>query len=212
MDAQDIVSGIENKDWIYQNYDRLTPEMVESRFEQYRSEFFDQPLTAYPVVPESAKQLRPEYLSDTQLEALDRAPYDFENAIDEPRFANEFDFYAALLRAVQQNTDRLFRLRRQITQEYYAVHGKYNDVFGWCMRKYGKQGMGSNAEDRKSWFLKEYPALARIDFLYEGFIDEIEIETDRCQQFGSSASRALSATESSYRSRGLLFDRKIVAH
>lgn len=190
----------------------IKPSLVAARFEQFRNEYFDQELEATPIVSAVNDQLRPERYSATEQEQLNYAPYDFENSVDEPRFKNDFDFYAGTLRAVQINANRVGQLRRLITQEYYVVHAQYTHLYSECVLKYGSKALGSNTEERKAWFRSRYRALADIDELYSNFLDEIEIETERLQTFGSYSSRALSATEASYRAQGKLFDKRVVEH
>ena len=202
---------IENKDFIYVGDSMLTVGLVEARFEEYRRQYFDQPLESAPVVEESKRGLRPENRTLEEQEYLDYAPYDFEDPVHEKRFQNEFDFHSALLRATAANTDRLFKLKRQISHDYYSVRAQYTELFASEYVKYGKS-MGGNDNTRQSWFLNRYPALAEINRLYEDFLSEVQIEIDRLQQFSASTSRALAATENSYRARGLLFDKKVVGY
>lgn len=197
----------ENVDCVTINGTPYTPANIKGSFDISRDRYFDLPLEAKPVVSESRRVRNPDRLSSEQREYLDSAPYDFDNSSTERRFRTEFDYYAALIRAAEDNADQLFQLKRRVTARSHIITARYREMFDMCVDKYGSKTMGTNQNDRKSWFHMKYPALAEISDLYTDFLEEINIELDRWQQFAAAASRGLTATEMSYRATGRLYDR-----
>lgn len=203
------MSGIENVDYVLMNGQQMTPDNVRGRLDNYRRQYFDRPLVAAPIVRESERVIHPERLTDTERYQLDNANYDLKRgAAGDKRFMTEFDYYGALLRAVEDNADAVFTLKRRIYKTYAAIHSLYNQIFNFCLSTHGSSEMGRNQQDRTAWFQEKYPALYAIDDLYDSFLDEIEIELERWKEFSKTASRMLSSSELSYQATGRLFNHR----
>ena len=197
---------VENKECVTVGDTVYTPASLEGHFRTARKKAFDLPITAVPIVSESQKWRKPERLTPEQKEQLDRSPYQFDDSIGEVRFKTEFDYYQALLRAVRDNSDIVYQLKRRITAQYHIVRARYNELFDQCYEEYGKDIMGKSEAERKSWFHMRYPALYEIETMFHDFLVEIDIELDRWEQFSASTSRGLTAVESSYKATGRLFN------
>lgn len=201
--------GVENVDYVIINGHRLTPANVEGSIAELRKKNFDLPLVALPIVRESARVIRPEDLTESEREALDNMVYDLSRGqVGDRRFHTEFDYYSALIRATEDNADKVSILKRKVYATYAAVHAKYGKVYNYCIMEHGQKHMGANAEERKAWFQDKYPALCEIDEMYDNFFDEVTIELERWQDFAKSASRGLSSTELSYQASGKLYTHK----
>lgn len=199
---------VENIECVTINGKVLTPAIVERRLEEQRKLHFDLQLIATPIVSEAARARDRKHLTQEQCEALDYSPYNLsDDIVSERRFKNEFDYYAALLRATEDNADQVSRLKRNTVKIHTLVRQRYNEVYDDEMISTGRKNMGSNDAERSAWFREKYPALSKIYELYDGFLDEVQIELERWQDFSKAASRMLSATELSYRASGRLFDR-----
>lgn len=202
------MSDIENVDYVLVNGQKMTPDNVRGRLDTYRRQYFDRDIVAAPIVRESERVLHPERLTETERYQLDNANYDLKRgAAGDKRFMTEFDYYGALLRAVEDNADAVFTLKRRIYRTYAAVHSLYGQIFNFCLTTHGAD-MGRNQQDRTAWFQEKYPALCQVDELYDTFLDEIEIELDRWKEFSKSASRMLSSAELSYQATGRLFNHR----
>lgn len=202
------MSEIENVDYVLMNGQQMTPNNVRGRLDTYRKQYFDRPLVAAPIIRESERVIHPERLTETEKYQLDNSNYDLKRgAAGDKRFMTEFDYYGALLRAVEDNADAVFQLKRRIYRTYAAVHSLYGQIFNFCLSEYGSS-MGKNQPERVSWFQEKYPALYQIDELYDSFLDEIDIELDRWKEFSKSASRMLSSAELSYQATGRLFNHR----
>lgn len=201
--------GIENYDYVIINGHKLTPANVEGSIAELRRKNFDLPLVALPIVRESDRVIRPEDLTATEREALNNMVYDLSRGqVGDRRFHTEFDYYSALIRATEDNADKVARLKRKVSATFFAVNAQYGKLYNYCIMEYGLKVMGSNAEERKAWFQDKYPALVEINEMYDNFLDEVNIELERWQDFAKSASRALSSTELSYQASGKLYTHK----
>lgn len=204
----DASNAIENVDYVVVNGVRMTPDNVRGRFQDYRKKNFDLPLVAAPIVRESERAINAGKLTETQRYQLDHSNYDLSRgAVGDSRFLTEFDYYAALIRAAEDNAFAVSRLKRNIHATYTVVHALYGKVYSFCLLDRGKE-MGSNSESRRAWFQANYPALYAIDSLYSDFIDEIDIELDRWQEYARGASRMLSAAEMSYSATGRFYNHR----
>lgn len=202
-----IDGKVENVDYVTVNGHHLTPDNVVGSISALRGEYFDLPLSALPIIRESDRLIRPERerLTDTEREMLDNSMYDLSRGqVGDRRFHTEFEYYSALLRATEDNADKVAVLKRRMYATYAAVHSIYNQVFNFCLMKYGKKGMGNSDVERKAWFQENYPALFRIDELYDNFLEEVDIELERWRDFAKAASRQLTSTELSYHASGKL--------
>lgn len=200
---------IENIDCVTINGIQLTPSGAVHRIQEARKNHFDLQLVASPIVRESERVRRSESLTDAQREQLDYAPYELTNGVaGEKRFRNEFDYYAALIRATEDNADQVFKLKRDTMRVSNLIHQRFSKAYDEALINYGRKEMGSNDAERKAWFRLKYPALNDIMIAYDDFLDEIDVELERWQDFSKAASRMLSATEMSYRSTGRMLDRR----
>ena len=198
---------IENVDCVTINGNVLTVAHVNGMLNEVRRKYFDLDLVATPVVSVSRYARNAEELTETQKELLDNSPFEFDDSVGERRFRTEFDYYAALIRAAEDNADQIYQLKRKMTARVHVLTARYADLYDMCLHDYGSKTMGSNDKEREAWFHMKYPALFEIARTYENFLEEIEIELKRWEQFSSAASRQLTATETSYKATGRLFDR-----
>ena len=199
---------VENVDCVTIDGSVYTPDRVAGYIKTWREKYFDLPLTAVPIVSISKYHRHADVLTENEKETLDHAFYDLESPASEHRFRTEFDFFAALIRASEDNANQVYQLKRKITMMYHRVHARYGDLFDMCQHDYGSKTMGGNKEERQSWFHMKYPALFEIDRAYEDFLEEIDIELERWDHFSAAASRQLTSTENSYKATGRLYDRK----
>lgn len=201
--------GVENVDYVVINGRRLTPSHVEGSIAELRRKNFDLELVALPIVRESDRVIRPEDLTETERERLNNMVYDLSRGqVGDRRFHTEFDFYSALIRATEDNADKVAVLKRKVYAAYAAVNAKYGKLYNYCIVEHGLKEMGSNTEERHAWFQDKYPALAEINTMYDDFLGEVTIELERWQDFAKSASRGLSSTELSYQASGKLYNHK----
>lgn len=208
-DYNSIDEQVEYVDFIYIDGSKITPERLAGSIKNRREIYFNLDLIATPIVAESKKVIRPERYTADELRQMDTAPYTLKGGVSaEKRFRTEFDYYAALIRACEDNADKIAILKRQIVQTYNLVHAMYVTQFDTCLNTYGKQVMGNSDAERHAWFHGRYPALFNIDTMLEGFLDEVDIELERWGQFAKAASRGLSATELSYHASGKLYTNK----
>ena len=198
---------IENVDCVTINGNVLTVAHVNGMLNEVRRKYFDLDLVATPVVSVSRYAHNAEEVTGTQKELLDNSPFEFDDSVGERRFRTEFDYYAALIRAAEDNADQIYQLKRKMTARVHVLTARYADLYDMCLHDYGSKTMGSNDKEREAWFHMKYPALFEIARTYENFLEEIEIELKRWEQFSSAASRQLTATETSYKATGRLFDR-----
>lgn len=202
------MAELENVDYVDVNGQKMTPDNVRGRLARYRTEYFDRDLVAKPIVRESERMLHPERLTETERYQLDNSNYDLKRgAAGDKRFMTEFDYYGALIRATEDNADAIFQLKRRIYATYAVVHSIYTQTFNLCLTT-KSDAMGRSAADKTAWFQEHYPALYKIDELYDTFLDEIEIELERWREFSKSASRMLTTAELSYQATGRLFNHK----
>ena len=201
-------SMLENVDCVTIGGNVYTLDNVMGRLENMRKRYFDLPLNAKPIVSESRFSRNADQLSAAEKEILDNAPYEFDESVGERRFRTEFDYYSALIRAAEDNADQIFQLKRMVVARLHIIQARYGDLYDMCLHDYGSQTMGKNANDRTSWFHMKYPALFEIERAYSDFLEEVDIELQRWEQFSASASRQLTATETSYKATGRLFDRR----
>lgn len=199
---------IENVECVTIKGTRLTPNHVEGKISELRKRYFDLPLYAAPVVSESKYSRHASQLTEAEKEILDNAPYDFDMSTGEKRFRTEFDYFSALIRASEDNASQVAQLKRKMTYTWHAIRARYADVYDMCLHDYGSKTMGANQQERTSWFHSKYPALFEIERAYSDFLDEIEIELERWDNFSAGASRQLTATEASYKATGRMYDRK----
>lgn len=199
----------ENIDYVYIKGTRYTPDKIRGVFEQQRKEYFDLELLAAPIVPLSNKMRNADKMTANEKMSIDNSYYSFEGGSEsDKRFMTEFDYYAALIRAAEDNADKVAVLKRRITAAYNVIEAERSRVYNRCLTEEGRKEMGTNSDERKAWFHTHYPALVEIRNLYSDFIDEIEIELTRWQDFSKAASRSLSATELSYQATGRLYTNK----
>lgn len=194
-----------NYDYVEIYGDMYTPASLEGWITVQRDDVFDQPMLARPVVSEADRSIRPERLTATERESMDYSYYQFDDSVGERRFKTEFDYYTALMRAVQANVDRVLVLKRKTAAMLRYVSSEYTQLYDEARMRYGAD-MGKNDGDRRAWFRREYPALVKCRDILEGFLDEIGIEEDRLKQFSQSTSRMITSTESSFAAQGKLWN------
>lgn len=198
--------GRELVDYILVDGTPETPMNVRGKLELTRNKFFDLEVHALPIIAQSHTMLGANNMSEQDKHYIDYAELDLQNPNTEKRFRTEFDFYAALIRAAEDNADLVATQKRKITRHYHTVNALYNEIFYQSLNKYGSKTMGSNKEERIAWMETTYPALAKIKQLYDDFLEEVDIELERWKQYISAASRGLTAVEDSYKATGRFYD------
>ena len=198
-------------DYIVIDHEKVTPDQLDGRFTALRKDYFEREFIAAPIIPPSRNMSERELnrMSATERYQRDMSDYSFEGGRNaDNRFLTEFDYYAALIRAAEDNADAVYTLKRNITRLSHIVDAQYSDIYNRCLSEEGRTNMGSNAEERRAWFNVTYPALTKIKMMYDDFIEEIDIELQRLDAFSKAASRSLSALELGYQATGRLYNNK----
>ena len=195
---------ISNVDYVEIRGSVYTPEKLEGYIDTRRSDYFDRPLIATPIVSESARDIRADKLTETQRYALDTSPYEFNDTIGEKRFKTEFDYYSALMRAIQSNLDSIYLLKRSTAAQLRYVEATYAELYDDMLCT--NHDMGRNDKERRAAFRRRYPALVKCRQLLSDFYEEITIEEERLASFNQSASRLITSTESSYAAQGKMWN------
>lgn len=198
----------QNIDYVLVSGQKLTVDNIIGKINASRERYFDLELTAAPIIPVTRMMdpRRVARMTETEKIQYDTSDYSFVGGADsDKRFATEFDYYAALIRAAEDNADQVSMLKRRTIAEYHVIQAEYSRVYDRCLLDNGRKEMGSNTDERRAWFHMNYPALYEAESLYSDFIEEIDVELVRWQDFGKAASRGLSAVELSYKATGKLF-------
>ena len=195
---------ISNVDYVEIRGSVYTPEKLEGYIDTRRSDYFDRPLIATPIVSEADRDIRADKLTETQRYALDTSPYEFNDTIGEKRFKTEFDYYSALMRAIQSNLDSIYLLKRSTAAQLRYVEATYAELYDDMLCT--NHDMGRNDKERRAAFRRRYPALVKCRQLLSDFYEEITIEEERLASFNQSASRLITSTESSYAAQGKMWN------
>lgn len=195
---------ISNVDYVEIKGATYTPEKLEGYIETRRKDYFDRPFIATPIVSEADRDIRANKLTETQRYALDTSPYEFDDTIGEKRFKTEFDYYSALMRAIQSNLDSVYLLKRGTVAQLRYLEATYAELYDDMLSN--NPNMWRNDKERRAAFRKHYPALVKCCQLLEDFFEEIVIEEQRLASFNQSASRLITSTESSYAAQGKMWN------